>query len=288
MKPHSIEHLFIRANGLRFHVALAGPKKGPLIVLLHGFPEFWFAWRHQIEPLAAVGWRVCVPDQRGYGETDKPLGIRDYALDILSDDVVALAAALGHEQFALVGHDWGGIVAWQTATRCPQVSCLVVLNAPHPGSMATFALRHPTQFVKSAYVGFFQLPGLPELVLKANDFALLKRALTASSRRGTFPEEVLERYVEAWSHDRALTGMLNWYRALPSFSIAAPGRITAPTQVIWGDRDSALDAGLAEEAFAFCDQGEVVHVPGATHWVHHEEAALVNAALLRFTRQAFD
>ena len=287
MKPNAVEHLFIRANGLRFHVAVAGPKNGPLIVLLHGFPEFWFAWRHQIEPLAAAGWRVCIPDQRGYGETDKPPGIRDYALDTLSADVIALAAALGHEQFALVGHDWGGIVAWQTAIRCPQVSCLVVLNAPHPGSMATFGLRHSTQLVKSAYVGFFQLPGLPEFVLKANDFALLKRALTASSRKGTFSAEALERYVEAWSHDRALTSMLNWYRALPSFGTAASGRITAPTLVIWGDRDSALDARLAEEARAFCDQGEVVNVHGASHWVHHEEAALVNAELLRLTRQAF-
>lgn len=107
MKPDAVEHLFIRANGLRFHVAVAGPRDGPLIILLHGFPEFWFAWRHQIEPLAAAGWRVCIPDQRGYGETDKPAGIRDSALNILSDDLVALAAALGQEKFALVGHDWG-------------------------------------------------------------------------------------------------------------------------------------------------------------------------------------
>lgn len=267
---------------------MAGPEDGPLIVLLHGFPEFWFAWRHQIEPLAAAGWRVCVPDQRGYGESDKPAAIRDYGLDALSDDIVALAGSLGHEKFALVGHHWGGIVAWQTATRFPHVSSLVVLNAPHPGTMATYGLRHPSQLIKSAYVGFFQLPGLPELTLKANGFQLLKLSMTASSRKGTFSEDALQHYVRAWSQEGTLTSMLNWYRALASVSAAAPGRITVPTMVIWGDRDSALNAGLAEESFAFCDQGEIVHVPGATHWVHHEEAALVNAEVLRFLKQALD
>lgn len=287
MKPASVEHLFVRANGVQLHVAMAGPTDGPLIILLHGFPEFWFGWRRQIEPLAAAGWRVCVPDQRGYGQSDKPGNIRDYALDTLSDDVVALAKVLGQGKFALVGHDWGGIVAWRTATRHPQLACLVVLNAPHPGSMAAYASRHPTQLIRIAYVSFFQLPGLPELVLRTDGFRLLKRALTTSSRKGTFPEDALRQYVRAWSQEGALTSMLNWYRALPFFVAAARDRIAAPTLVIWGDRDSALGAGLAEEGLAFCDEGEIVHVPNATHWVHHEEAGLVNAELLRFTRHAF-
>ncbi len=279
---HSIKFDRAQANGVEFHVAMAGPIDGPLVVLLHGFPEFWFAWRHQIAPLAAAGYRVVAPDQRGYGLTTKPPVIGDYLLDTLAKDVVALAASLGHEHFSLVGHDWGGIVAWQLAARFPEnVERTVILNAPHPGTLLSHAFWHPFQFVRSAYVGFFQVPGLPELVLKAGDHALLANTLTRSSLPGTFSADELDSYREAWSQKGALTAMLNWYRAMPA---AKPchARIQSPLRVIWGDKDTALDQGLAERGAAMCEDAEVIHVKGATHWVHQEEPELVSRLLLEF------
>jgi pimeloyl-ACP methyl ester carboxylesterase len=272
----------VSANGLGFQVVLAGPAEGPLVILLHGFPEFGYAWRKQIAPLAASGFRVAVPDQRGYALSDKPPNIRDYLLDTLADDVVAIGAALGHERFSVVGHDWGGIVAWQLAAREPaRIARAAILNAPHAGTLLRHALWHPMQFLRSAYVGFFQLPGVPELSLRANDHAMLAAALTHSSLPGTFTDEDLRAYRQAWSQQGALTSMLNWYRAMPA-ATPCRERIACPVQVIWGDKDSALDKGLAEGAATECDDARVTHVAGATHWVHHEKPELVNKLLCDF------
>ncbi len=282
-----IEHLEVPANGLRLHVALAGPPQGPLVVLLHGFPEFWWAWRHQIGALAAAGWRVAAPDQRGYGTSDKPSGRSAYALDTLADDILALASALGHERFTVVGHDWGGIVAWQLAARAPgRIERAAILNAPHPATLLPHALGHPGQLLKSAYVVFFQMPLVPEWTLGANGHAALARALTLSSRPGTFAEADLARYREAWSQPGALTAMLNWYRAVAVSRPASQARIRMPVRIIWGDRDTALDRQLADEGAARCDHAEVFHIAEATHWVQHEEAARVNALLLEFLGDA--
>ena len=282
MTSGALEFRDVQAAGVRLHVALAGPGRGPLVILLHGFPEFWYAWRRQIEPLAAGGLRVAAPDQRGYGLSDKPRSIRDYGLDVLADDVLALASALGHERFSIVGHDWGGVVAWQLAARHPErIERMVILNAPHPATVLRHALHHPTQLLRSSYVAFFQVPVIPEIALRMNDFAGLSMALTESSAPGTFDQEDLRRYKEAWSEDRALTSMLNWYRAAPT-ATPSRNRITVPVRVIWGDKDSALEKGLAEEGAACCDRAEVVHVEHATHWVHHEEPALVGKLLAEF------
>ena len=128
-----VEFLPLRTNGITLHAAAAGPAEGKLVILLHGFPEFWYGWRHQIAPLAASGLRILAPDQRGYNLSDKPAGIAAYRLDTLADDVIGLADALGREHFAVVGHDWGGVVAWRLAARNPErVTRAVILNAPHP------------------------------------------------------------------------------------------------------------------------------------------------------------
>jgi len=158
-------------SGICLHVANAGPTDGPLVVLLHGFPEFWYGWRHQIAILAEAGLRVVAPDQRGYNLSDKPAGIAAYRLDTLAEDIVGLAAALGGERFAVVGHDWGGVVAWHLAARFPErVTRAAILNAPHPATLRSYARRRPGQLLKSWYVGFFQLPRLPELALRASGF----------------------------------------------------------------------------------------------------------------------
>jgi pimeloyl-ACP methyl ester carboxylesterase len=283
----TIQHARVAVNGIDFHVATSGPANGPPVVLLHGFPDFWYGWRHQIAPLAQAGWHVIVPDQRGHGASAKPAAVQAYALDTLADDVLALCDHLGHGRFAIVGHDWGGVVAWHLAARAPErIDRLAIFNAPHPASLSGYMLTHPLQALRSAYVGFFQLPWLPELVLRANDHALLAMSLTGSSLPGTFGDDDLVRYRQAWSEEGAVGAMLNWYRAMP---LARPlaRRIAVPARIVWGDADPALSPGLAEAGAAFCDAGcEVIHLPRATHWLHQELPAEVNAHLLAFLADA--
>jgi pimeloyl-ACP methyl ester carboxylesterase len=204
----------VEAAGVRLHVVEAGPASGSPVVFLHGFPEFHYGWRHQIDALAAAGCRVLAPDQRGYNLSDKPRGLAAYSLDALAADVVAALDALGCAKTFVVGHDWGGVVAWWLAlTRPDRVAGLVAINAPHPVVMRRALRRDRAQRRRSRYILFFQLPWLPEWRLRRNDFAGLARALTATSRRGTFSPEDLARYREAWRQPGALTAMLNWYRA---------------------------------------------------------------------------
>jgi pimeloyl-ACP methyl ester carboxylesterase len=278
------EFLRLRTNDVELHTVAAGPRDGPLVVLLHGFPEFWWGWRRQIGPLAAAGLRVVAPDQRGYNLSDKPGGVQSYGIDRLADDVLGLADALGRRRFAVVGHDWGAVLAWHLAARNPErVERAVVLNGPHPATMRAHTLRNPSQAFRSWYVGFFQLPLLPEWMLRAADFAALRGAMRATARPGTFSIEDFALYRAAWAQDGALTAMLNWYRALPGYSGSVrTGSIRVPVRVIWGDRDVALDAGLAEAGLALCEQGEAFHLAGATHWVQHEEPERVNHLLVEF------
>ena len=285
MDPDAAIARRITANGLSFHARVWGPEGAPLVVLLHGFPETGDAWKGLAGALAAEGWRVVAPDQRGYGRSDKPEGLRAYALDVLADDVLHLCSALGHARFAVVGHDWGGVVAWHLAARdARRVRAACILNAPHPGSLPGFTLMHPMQLLRSSYVGLFQMPGVPEWLLRARDHALLQHLLTGSSRPGAFDPALLAAYGQAWREDGALTGMLNWYRALPwSRPLMSP--IEVPVQVIWGDRDVALDVRLAEAGLRFCQQGASVHLPQASHWLHHEEPERVAALTLDFLRR---
>ena len=284
--PRRPEPERIRANGLDFSCLVSGPDDGTPVVLLHGFPEIGFGWRHQIPALVAAGFRVIVPDQRGYGTSSKPDQVSAYAVDQLAEDVVAIADALGHRRFALVGHDWGGIVAWHLAGRhAAHVRQLAILNAPNLDVMPGYALHHPLQLLRSSYVAAFQLPVLPEIALGASDHALLQAALTSSSRPGTFTAAELDVYREAWSQPGALTAMLNWYRASARSAPRESVRIDQPVLVIWGDRDVALQASLAEASAELCDHVEVVHIESAGHWVQHEEAARVNQLLVAFLEQ---
>ena len=278
--------LAIEAGGLAFHAVAAGPVDGTLLLLLHGFPEFSYAWRHQIVPLAALGYRVVAPDQRGYGESAKPSGTAAYHVDLLAGDVVRIAEALGHRTFSIVGHDWGGIVAWRVASDHPsRVERLAIVNAPNLDVVAGHLLKSPLQLLRSTYVALFQLPWLPEQALSTMNHALLAAALTTSSLPGTFSTEELAHYRDAWARPGALTAMLGWYRALPRLARRTPVRIPAPTLILWGDRDSALDASLAEDSLALCDHGAVHHIADATHWVHHERPAEVNERLSAFLRR---
>lgn len=268
------------------HVVEAGPADGPAVILLHGFPEFWWGWRRQIGPLAAAGFHVVVPDQRGYNTSDKPHGIEAYRASRLADDAVGLADALGIGRFGLVGHDWGGIVAWGVAALHPQrVARLAILNAPHPDTLVGYAVQHPTQALRSAYVGVFQLPRLPEALLAAGAHRALRRSLVGSSRPGTFSTADLARYRAAWEQPGALTAMLNWYRALRLRGRRRLPRVEPETLVIWGVEDRFLEYGLAEAAAARCRSARIDRHQ-CTHWVQVERADDVNDALLGFFRNA--
>lgn len=279
--PVTLEPTVIAANGLEFSAIAAGPAAGELVMLLHGFPEGSYSWRHQIDAVAGQGFRVLAPDLRGYGFSSKPGDVGAYVIPELARDVLAIAASLGHERVNLVGHDWGAALTWYLAQECPErVRRGVVINGPHPGTVLSHSLLHPTQFVKGSYVGFFQLPLLPEATLRANGFALLRKAMRASAREGTFTDQDLDRYQAGWEVEGALTAMLNWYRALgrSPHALAASG-IRVPMCVLWGDEDAALDAQLADAGAALCESVEVHHFPHATHWLHEEEPEAVNAIL---------
>lgn len=279
-----LRHRSIKPGAAELFAVEAGPEDGPLVILLHGFPEFWYGWRHQIVPLAQAGYRVLVPDQRGYHISDKPRKLREYKLDVLARDVVGLIDDANRERAFVVGHDWGGLAAWHTALRHPdRVARLAVLNAPHPKAFRDVIRSSREQRKKSRYILAFQLRGLAERRLAKNGFAMLRAALQKSSRPGTFSDTDLEQYVEAWSGPGALTGMLSWYRAIPLNLRGAPApRVVSPTLIVWGTSDQFLGTELAEASRAFCDDGRVELIDGATHWVQHEEPEQVNRALLAF------
>lgn len=280
----ALSHHNLRVRGMNSHVVEVGSPNAPAVVLLHGFPEFWFGWRHQIAPLADAGFRVLVPDQRGYGLSDKPEAVTAYELDTLAADVIGLLDALEIPAAHIVGHDWGGVVAWQTA-QCynNRVRKLIIINAPHPYAMRGYAFRHPAQLLRSAYIAFFQLPVIPEALLRAHRFRVLRNVLRASSRPGTFGCEIIAYYEQAWAQPGALTAMLNWYRAAGrSLPKKPPGQIRAPVLLIWGKQDPFLQAGLAKASLEWCSNGHTLLFEDEGHWVQHERADELNAVIVQF------
>lgn len=282
LQPGWRQH-YVPIGDIRLHVVEAGPADGPAVILLHGFPEFWWAWRHQIDPLAESGLRVIVPDMRGYGRSDAPAGLAAYRVDRLVDDLAGLADALKIASFHLVGHDWGGLVGWHAAQLLRlRIERLVIMDAPHPSAWRRFMLRHPAQLGRSLYMVAFQLPRLPEALLRARNFALLRATMEASARPGLFTPELLDRYADMWRRPGALTAMLNYYRALRLLGARQAERIGLPTLILWGTCDTFLDNRLAEDSAAMCDDAHVVLVQGATHWLHHEEPARITSELVDF------
>lgn len=269
-------------QGLKLDTITAGPPDGELVILLHGFPESGDAWRHQVPALAGAGFRVLAPHQRGYAGSSKPVSVLDYRLHLLAGDVLGLADAAGAQQFSVVGHDWGAAIAWHLATlHRERLRRLVVLNGPHPGTVAQHAMRHPMQLLRSWYIGAFQVPFLPEMLLGAGGHAMLRRVLESTSRPGAFEADLLQQYQSQWAQPHALASMLNWYRAI-GFEPPTPTRpIDVPTTVLWGEQDRFIERGIADAALALCSQGVLVPFPQATHWLHHEERDEVNRRLLQ-------
>lgn len=276
----------VAVNGVRLHVVEAGPPDGDPVLLLHGFPEFWYGWRHQIPALAEAGRRVIVPDQRGYNRSDKPARIEDYDLRILVADVLALIDRTGREHVDVVGHDWGAAVAWALAAGHPErVRRLAVLNVPHPRVMHETLRTDPRQLLRSAYMLFFQIPVLPERLLAANDGMLLAALMRWSSCSGTFSDMDLATYRQAWRQPSAVRSMLHWYRAALRRAGLRPMPTTPiipPTLIIWGAQDAALRLHMAPASVERCRDGRLVVLDDTTHWVQHDAAEQVNALLMGF------
>ncbi|MBA3469070.1 MAG: alpha/beta hydrolase [Herpetosiphonaceae bacterium] len=273
-------------NGVNLHYVIAG--SGPLVVLLHGFPEFWYSWRHQIEPLAQRHTVVAL-DQRGYNHSSKPAAVADYALEQLVEDVRALIRHLGHTHAVIVGHDWGGVVAWAFAMRYPLVTLrLAVLNLPHPRLMRKALLSNPRQMLRSWYAAAFQIPKLPEWLMERGRYGLLTRSFTSwVSRSNVFTPADLELYRQAWSQPGALTAMVNWYRAFrfsKNFYATVPEIISVPTLLIWGTADKALGQELTYGTERYVSDLRVRYLNGISHWVQQEAPDEVNALLVPFVR----
>jgi len=268
------------------HAVAAGPLDGPVVLLLHGFPEFWYSWRRQIEPLAGAGFRVIVPDQRGYNLSSKPAGIASYAISELAVDVIAIADQMGREKIFLAGHDWGAAVAWSTALLHPnRIAKLAILNVPHPSVMRRFLGGSLRQLRRSWYMFFFQLPRLPEALFRARNFKMGVSALVQSSRAGTFAEEDLAQYRKAWAQRGALTAMIHWYRAAFRYQPRIADRtVHVPTRILWGERDAFLLAEMAQASLRYCDNAELFTFADSTHWLQHEQPERVSELLIDFFR----
>ncbi|WP_435153838.1 alpha/beta fold hydrolase [Haladaptatus sp. DFWS20] len=279
-------------NGVRLHYAEAGD--GPLVVLLHGFPEFWYSWREQIPTLVEAGYRVVAPDLRGYNSSEKPNGVEQYSLDKLVGDVVGLIDHFGEERAHIVGHDWGGVITWEVAIRHPErVKKLAVLNAPHPGRFRE-AVRTPDQLRRSWYALFFQLPWLPERLLSVRDYTPIRELFrNAPETPDAFSESDVRRYVEAAAQPGALKGAINYYRALFRDGVARELRtlfdgstqdfdVEVPTLLIWGDEDSALGTELTEGVERWVPDIRIERLPDASHWVQNDAPERVNDLLVEY------
>jgi pimeloyl-ACP methyl ester carboxylesterase len=270
---------------VRLHYVEAG--EGPLVVLLHGFPDFWYSWHHQIPQLVSAGFRVVAPDMRGYNLSSRPHGVAAYDSDRLAGDVRDLTRERGAERALLAGHDWGAAVAWATAINHPEaVERLAILNVPHPRRFL-HAMRRPGQLKKSWYMLAFQLPWLPERLVAAGNWAAFRHGFERDARPGAFTPQDIERYIEAWSQPGASTATINYYRAAarrtPRAIEARLRPVEAPTLVIWGERDRYLGAELAEPDRADVPNlQEVVRLPDASHWVHHDQPERVSQLLVDF------
>jgi Predicted hydrolases or acyltransferases (alpha/beta hydrolase superfamily) len=268
-------------DGEPFHVVEAGPTDGQLVVLLHGFPEFWYGWRDQIGPLAAAGYRVVVPDQRGYNRSPKPDDRAAYRLPRLADDVLGLIDASDRETASVVGHDWGGVVGWWLASERPaRLDRFVAVQAPHPGVIRGTIRRSPVTLARASHAVAFQLPVVPEVVSRAFGWRLPKTIVRRTSMPGSFDEAEFRRYVAAWERPGAFTAMLNWYRANVRSPPDLSGSVDVSTRIVWGAADSFLPTQMAHDSTDYTTDVRTTVVPEATHWLQHDVPAKVTDAIL--------
>lgn len=280
---NSGQHNYLKTNHIRLHYVTQG--EGKLILFLHGFPEFWYSWRYQITEFSQ-DYQVVAVDLRGYNQSDKPRGIENYTLEKLEQDILGVIQHFGEDKCILVGHDWGGGLAWSFATHYPEyIEKLIVMNCPHPASFSQSLKKNPQQILKSAYMAFFQLPLLPELLFQWNNYQLLADAFRKNTiQNNVFRDRDLEKFKQAASQPGALTAMLNYYRALPQilFQESQQKPLEKPTLLIWGEDDPFLGKELTNDLKDYVKDLQIKYIPNCGHWVQQERPQLVNQAMRDF------
>ncbi len=272
----------IDTGEITLHVVMAGPKDGPPVLLLHGFPEFWYSWRNQIAALARAGFRAMAPDLRGYNRSDKPSDSEQYRQSVYAGDALALLDQQGYETTFLAGHDVGGGVAWRLVLLHPErVRKAVIFNAAHPfaGSQARPEDHEETI---SWFRTFFRMPWLPELVSRSGDWWLLARNLRRTSNPGSFDDAEMDVYKAAWSRDNAISTMIHSYRASRSMIPEAKGQPTIPVRVVWGANDAFFNPAAVAFTRDRVGSGAFVEVPDASHWVLLDEPELTSREMIAF------
>lgn len=273
-------------NGIDLHVVEAGPIDGPVVMLLHGYPEFWWGWKEQMARLAKAGFRAVAPDQRGYNGSAKPRDVAAYRPRELSADIAGLIDDYGGKVF-LAGHDWGGFVAWRVAIEHPEkVRKLVIFNMAHPMAFDDMRQQKDQPESTSWYRTFFQIPVVPEVTSRAGNWYMLVKSLRSSSAADTFSDDELQHYRYAWDHDGAMRTMINWYRAGYRYpdKIEGDATVSVPTRIVWGAKDKFVPVALAPLSAKHCRDAEVIEVADAGHWILHEQPEATSNYLIDFFR----
>ncbi len=282
MTEQSWHHETIDTNSIKLHYVTQG--EGALILFLHGFPEFWYSWRHQI-PELAKNYKVVAVDLRGYNDSDKPQAKSAYVMSEFVEDIKGVIERLGYDRCILVGHDWGGAIAWSFAYAYPElVNRLIVMNLPHPAKFAA-GLKTPQQMLKSWYIAFFQLPFLPEFLIQRNNYKFIERAFRGMAiDKSAFTDTDIEQYKTAFAKRGALTASINYYRNLPTYMSEKKvwGILKIPTLMIWGEEDRALGKELTYGTEKYVQDLQIRYIPNCSHWVQQEQPQLVNQIMRSF------
>ncbi|MGF1601985.1 MAG: alpha/beta fold hydrolase [Thermosynechococcaceae cyanobacterium] len=278
----TIQHQYIVSNRVRLHYVTQG--EGPLMLMLHGFPEFWYSWRHQI-PEFAQDYKVVALDLRGYNNSEKPQEVSAYRMSELLKDIQGVIQGLGYDNCILVGHDWGGAISWCCAYAHPEmVQKLIVMNLPHPAKFAEALRSNPRQMLRSWYIGFFQLPLLPELVFRANDYSAIASAFAdrATNKKAFTPAD-LEAFKNAAAKRGALTAMVNYYRSNTDlFTDKIWGILEVPTLLLWGEDDFALGKELTYGTEKYVSNLQLHYLENCSHWIQQEQPKRVNQYMRSF------
>ncbi|HEY9836301.1 MAG TPA: alpha/beta hydrolase [Vampirovibrionales bacterium] len=282
-------HNTIAVNGITLHYVTQG--EGPLMLMLHGFPEFWYSWRHQI-PEFAQDYKVVAVDMRGYNDSDKPQDLSAYQIQELIKDIEGIITGLGYKSCVLVGHDWGGAIAWYFAYSYPQlVEKLIVLNIPHPAKFAEALRSNPQQILRSYYAFFFQLPLVPELLFQFNDYQAIETAFQSMVvNKNTFSPADMTAYKNAAAKRGALTAMLNYYRKTLWELIFDKewNVLEVPTLMIWGENDTALGKELTYGTESYVRNLQIRYIPNCSHWVQQEQPERVNQYMREFLSESVE
>lgn len=279
-----METHFVDVGEVTLHVKAFGDPENPLMVLLHGFPEFWYGWDPIVDHLTTAGYYLLIPDQRGYNLSSKPWQIGKYMVHKLANDVIGLIDWAGQADAVVCGHDWGAAVTWAVALNHPErISKAVIVNVPHFSAITKALLTNRKQRRKSWYMFFFQVPWLPQWSLTRNDKKMLIESLEKTSIPGTFTDSDLDMYKEAWSQPGSVSKMINWYRAAARRRVKLKQKIvTIPLRIIWGERDRFLEKSLAEDSLQYCDNADLKYIANGTHWVIREKPDEVAELILEF------